>query len=411
MDNACPDEPAERRSARSQPTGVPLIAFPPTPRLQSVATAVPPHDLPQDVVAIAARRVLGPRYPAFERLSATFTTSGVERRQSVVPLEWFERDQDWESRNRAYLDGASLLFEAAAERALDRAKWRAEDVDVVVTVSSTGIATPTLEARASQALGFRPDVSRVPLFGLGCAGGVTGLSHAASFARARPGARVLLVSVEACTLSFRADRLEKADIIATVLFGDGAGAACISTDADGPALGTGVEHTWPGTLDIMGWNVDRNALGVVFDRSIPAFVSDHFQVAAADALRASGIARSDLVRPICHPGGAKVVQAIEGALGLEAGELDIERDVLRNHGNMSAPTVLFVLERLLARETLPDGPHVLAALGPGFTASFLPIAREPAMLRSHHDDVAKEGNPEDRKSSGVRMADRSHEDA
>ena len=368
-----------RRKALPYPTHA--DAFPAV-RLHSVATAVPPFDLPQDVVAIAARRVLGPRYPAFERLSATFTTSGVERRQSVVPLEWFERDQDWESRNRAYLDGATLLFEAAAERALDRAGWRAEDVDVVLTVSSTGIATPTLEARAAQTLGFRSDVSRVPLFGLGCAGGVTGLSHAASFARAKPGARVLLVSVEACTLSFRADRLEKADIIATVLFGDGAGAACMSTDGEGPVLGTGVERTWPGTLDIMGWNVDRNALGVVFDRSIPAFVSEHFRAAATTALHTSGIAPCDLARPICHPGGAKVVQAIEGALDLPTNTLDVEREVLRDHGNMSAPTVLFVLERLLERDRLIDGPHMLAALGPGFTASFLPLAREPLMLRS-----------------------------
>ena len=340
------------------------------------------------MVERAARRVLGPRYPSFERLAATFSTSGVERRQSVVPLEWFERPQDWASRNAAYVEGAGLLFEECAALALDRAGWRAEQVDAVVTVSSTGIATPTLDARAARALGFRPGIRRLPIFGLGCAGGVTGLAQAATQARARPGSRVLMVAVEACTLAFRDDRLTKADIIATVLFGDGAGAACLSTEADGPALGEGVEHTWPDTLDIMGWNVDPNGLGVVFDRSIPGFVTEHFHGAMTQALEASGIAPDGLSRPVCHPGGMKVVTAIEEVAGLAPGRLDIEREILREHGNMSAPTVLFVLERLLARDPLPAGPHCLAALGPGFTASFLPLARHAGELRSMAGDAA-----------------------
>ena len=358
----------------------------PVVRLAGLATAVPPNDLPQDLVERTARRVLGPRYPAFERLSATFTTSGVERRQSVVPLEWFQRPQDWESRTRAYLEGAGLLFEEVAAVALDRAGWRGEDVDAVVTVSSTGVATPTLDARASGTLGFRRDVRRVPLFGLGCAGGVTGLSVAGEIARARPGAKVLLVAVECCTLAFRDDRLEKADIIATVLFGDGAGAACLSTEADGVAFGPGHEHTWPDSLDIMGWNVDRDGFGVIFDRAIPPFATEHFRAAADGALSASGLGRIE--RPVCHPGGAKVVSAIETAMELAPGTLDIERDVLRDHGNMSAPTVLFVLERTLARGPV-RAPTLLCALGPGFTASFVPMAPTPEALTTAKREAAE----------------------
>ena len=358
----------------------PALVPPPPVRLAGLATAVPPHALPQDLVERTARRVLGGRYPMFERLAPSFRNSGVVERQSVVPLEWFERPQDWASRNAAYLAGAGALFETAALEALGRAGWHGHEVDAVVTVSSTGIATPTLEARAAGALGLRRDVKRVPLFGLGCAGGVTGLAHAADIARARPGAKVLMVAVEACTLAFRDDRLEKSDIIATVLFGDGAGAACVSTDADGPALGRGVEHSWPDTLDIMGWNVDRDGFGVVFDRAIPPFATENFADAAGMALAMSGMDAP--TRPVCHPGGAKVVEALEAALELGEGTLDLEREVLRDHGNMSAPTVLFVLERLLAEEGLAPGPHMLAALGPGFTASFLPIAAQPAMLAS-----------------------------
>ncbi len=247
----------------------------------------------------------------------------------------------------------------------------AEEVDTIVTVSSTGISTPTLEARAMLEMGFREDVKRVPVFGLGCAGGVTGLSLAARLAAVAPGEKVLLVSVETCTLSFRADRMQKADIIATVLFGDGAAAACLTTESDGAEFGAGQEHTWPDTLKIMGWDVDPDGFGVIFDRSIPEFVKRHFADAVQGGLERMGLEQGDLSRLVCHPGGAKVVEAIEGALHLDQGVLDHERNVLRDFGNMSAPTALFVLKRVA--EAKQKGQMMLAALGPGFTASMLPI--------------------------------------
>ncbi len=197
-------------------------------QLHGLGTALPPHELPQDVVQVRAQEILGPRYPQFQRLLSTFVSAGIERRYSVVPLDWFSTDHGWAERNAAYLEGGTALFIDAARRALEAADWQADQVDCIVTVSSTGVATPTLEARAMSELGFRRDVRRVPVFGLGCAGGVSGLSIAQSLSDASPDERVLLVVVEACTLSFRTDRLQKADIIATVLFGDGAAAACLS---------------------------------------------------------------------------------------------------------------------------------------------------------------------------------------
>ncbi|WDR04371.1 type III polyketide synthase [Devosia algicola] len=341
-------------------------------RLLGLGTAVPAHELPQDMVKIVASRILGPRYPEFERLSKSFANSGINKRYSVVPFEWFEAGKDWPERTAAYLEGATTLFVAAANKALADASLRAEEIDTIVTITSTGIATPTLEARAMASLAFRSDVMRVPVFGLGCAGGVTGLSIAARLAAATPGSKVLLVCVETCTLSFRADRMQKADIIATVLFGDGAAAACLSTESSShPILGVGAEYTWPDTLPIMGWDVDTDGFGVIFDRSIPEFVKQNFADAVDGGLESMGLARDDLSRMICHPGGSKVVEAIEGALHLEQGVLDSEREVLRDYGNMSAPTALFVLERVMARA--PDGTMMLAALGPGFTASMLPI--------------------------------------
>ena len=344
----------------------------PAARLLGVGTAVPDHQCPQDMVKTVARRVLGDRYADFDRLTKSFDNAGIDNRYSVVPFDWFEEVQDWPSRTKAYLEGATALFIDAAQKALDEAGWRAEDVDTIVTISSTGIATPTLEARAMRTMAFRDDVQRVPVFGLGCAGGVTGLALAARLAAASPGSKVLLVAVETCTLSFRADRLQKADIIATVLFGDGAAAACVSTAGESaPVLGQGAEHTWPDTLPIMGWDVDRDGFGVIFDRSIPEFVKQNLADAVASSLKKLGLEQSDLSRLICHPGGAKVVEAIESALHLEQGVLDHEREVLREFGNMSAPTALFVLKRVMADK--PSGTMLLTALGPGFTASVLPI--------------------------------------
>jgi alkylresorcinol/alkylpyrone synthase len=336
--------------------------------LLALATAVPPHRLEQAAVAELARRTYAASIARFPKLADVFVNAGIERRYSVRPLEWFDAPHDWSERTQAYLDGASALFMQAARAALDRAGIAARDVDVVVTVSSTGIATPSLEARVGADMGFRPSAIRVPVFGLGCAGGVAGMSLGARLARAEPGEIVLVVVVELCTLAFRNDRSSKADVISAALFGDGAAAVVLRAErADAPLqIGAAADHTWPGTLDIMGWSIDPAGFGVVLSRSLPRFVRERL---AAPARRFVKSAQIEAPQFIFHPGGAKVLDAIETAIELQKGTLRDEREVLRGHGNMSAPSVLFVLERALKRGL--RGSAVLSALGPGFTASFL----------------------------------------
>jgi alkylresorcinol/alkylpyrone synthase len=274
----------------------------------------------------------------------------------------------WPERTEAYQQGAVDLFVAAARRALDEAALKGGDVDVIVTVSSTGIATPSLEALAMGAMGFRPDAARVPVFGLGCAGGVTGLALAAKLALATPGAVVLFVAVELCSLAFRLDNLEKADIVATALFGDGAAACVLRAGGGGFAHVVGAaERTWPDTIGIMGWRMEPMGFGVIFDRAIPPFVRDHMRPTVETMLDTQGMSLNDVERFICHPGGAKVIVALEQALSIGQGSLDHEREVLIDHGNMSAPTVLFVLDRV-RRASMPR-TSLVTALGPGFTAS------------------------------------------
>lgn len=342
--------------------------------LLSVATAVPDIVLPQDEAKAIARALFGDRAGLFEKLAPVFDNAGIAKRHIVRPPEWYRGDHGWKARNDVYLEAAEALYIEASERALARAGVAAHEVDGLVTVSTTGIATPSLEARVAGRMGFRNDVERVPLFGLGCAGGVSGLATAARLAAGAPGKTILFVTVELCSTSIRLDKLSKANIVATALFGDGAAAAVVRQGEGGIASVEGAaEILWPDTLGIMGWEVEDPGLGVVFDRAIPPFVEENMASGVAQMLDRLDLERADVGRFTCHPGGAKVITALEVSLVLGEGALDHERAVLRDYGNMSAPTVLFVLERVI-QAGLPERTMLLA-LGPGFTSSALSLAR------------------------------------
>ncbi|MGO8916366.1 MAG: type III polyketide synthase [Stellaceae bacterium] len=339
------------------------------PRLAALATAVPPYTLGQADVALRARHLFAETAAAdLDRLMPVFDHAGIERRYSCVPLDWYERPHGWTERNALYLEHATALLERAARDALTRAGTAPAAIDAVVAVSTTGIATPGLDARLIDRLGLRRDVRRLPIFGLGCAGGVIGLARAADLARAAPGTRVLLLVVELCALSFRKNDVSKSNVVATALFGDGAAAAILSCDDAGPALGAAGEYTWPQSLGIMGWDVAEDGLKAVFSRDIPGLVRRHMRDVSSEFLSRHRLALGDIDHFVCHPGGAKVLSALEEAFRLGEGTLVDGRSVLRDYGNMSAATVLFVLERTLAAGR--RGRLLLTSLGPGFTAAF-----------------------------------------
>ncbi len=344
------------------------------PRLQSLVTAVPPFVLKQDEVAAQARDIFAHRARDIDRLMPVFTNAGIETRRSCVPLEWYLEASDWKERNRIYVESAVEVLARATLDCLEQADLAASDVDAVITVSTTGIATPSLDARLMDKLGMRRDVVRLPVFGLGCAGGVLGLSRAASFASAMPGKNVLLLVVELCALTFRPGDLSKSNVIAAALFGDGAAAALISTRSPStrphaqPLLSAAGEYTWPDSLDVMGWHIENDGFGVLFSRDIPAIIAERFGPALDAFLSGNALCRADLNEYVCHPGGTKVLAALETVLDLPEGTMRDARDVLREYGNMSAATVMFVLERALRRQT--DGRFLMSSLGPGFSAAF-----------------------------------------
>jgi alkylresorcinol/alkylpyrone synthase len=336
--------------------------------LLSLSTSIPPHTFLQKDVLAAAWDVFGSRFPDFERFASIFANTGIVKRHGVKPFDWYLTQRGWPERTEAFLEGAEALYVDVAEKALASAGLRAADIDTVVTICSTGIATPSLEARVHRRMGFRSDVSRVPVFGLGCAGGVSGISIASRLAQARPGTNVLLVAVELSSLALRLDELTKANIIATSLFGDGAAAIVLRAGDGGETQieSTG-EHLWPDSLDVMGWSIDPLGFGVILRRTVPEFVATELKPALTQILARMQLTTADIDKFVCHPGGAKVIDAIETALALGQGTLEHERQVIADYGNMSAPTVLFILEKARAKG-LPSR-SLLTALGPGFTAS------------------------------------------
>ena len=318
---------------------------------------------------------------------AVFEHTGIEKRHICMPLEWYAGDHDFGERNTLYIEHALDLAARAIRDVLDAAGLAAGDVDHLMFVSSTGLATPSLDARLANLLGMRGDVRRTPIWGLGCAGGAAGLARARDFALADPGARVLLVALELCSLTFQRREVTRRNLVATSLFSDGAAAVLVlgpGARSNPPAARAAATPTrplalldarstlWPDTLDVMGWDVDAGGLHVVFSRDIPTIVRDWVRPNFDAFLAAHGLNLETLTHIIAHPGGPKVLSAYAASLELPPGAFRHSAAVLRECGNMSSPTCLFVLERALAAGDIAAGDTaVVAALGPGFASEYV----------------------------------------
>ena len=340
----------------------------PGPKILSVATALPPHRVGQGEAKRFARGMFAGAHKDFERLIPIFDNVHVENRYFCVPVEWFEEDHSFSEKNALYVEHALNLSEKAARRALDRAGADPEDVGAIFFVSTTGLSTPSLDSKLIFRLGLSEHTRRIPIWGLGCAAGVAGLARAAEYARLYPGQLVLLVAVELCGLTFQRGDLSKSNLVSTSLFADGAAAVLLGAGS-GPGLLGGYSTTWPGTEDVMGWELVETGLKVQLSKSVPVIVQERFRDNLAQACASLGLDFGELEHLVLHPGGAKVLDAFEDVLGIEAGGLTFSRGVLRDCGNMSSVTVLFILERFLQSGECSAGDlGVLSAMGPGFSA-------------------------------------------
>jgi alkylresorcinol/alkylpyrone synthase len=347
--------------------------------VSSVATSLPPNRMRQSQLREVAEMTL-PDSPGKAAILEVFDNARIEERALAMPVEWYQEPHGYKDPNQAYLEVGLELVEEAARVALQEAGLAPAQVGGIVMVSTTGLATPSLDARLVNLLGMPSGVVRLPVWGLGCAGGVAGLNRGAELAGAI-GKPVLVLALELCTLSFDVQRAlsggrsgaEKKALVAAAHFADGCAAAVLAPGGKGPLHVAGASHLFPDTERVMGWDVEDHNLDVVLSPRIPDIVRSEMRSVLQPFLdrHLQGQAPDHWV---LHPGGAKVIDAYRDALGLANGELRHTERALLRHGNMSSPTVLFALRSAMEEGLRPGQSAVLGALGPGF-------ASELALLR------------------------------
>jgi alkylresorcinol/alkylpyrone synthase len=340
------------------------------PRICATRTAVPQYRVDQTSAREFACKIFSEKVADIDRLLGVFEHSGIDVRYFSKPLEWFLEPRDLAEKNEAYIQNATELSATAAKKLLDSQELSPDQIDYIIYVNTTGLATPSIDARLINILKLRTDIRRTPIWGLGCAGGAAGLSHAYHHALGHPKDHVLVICTELCGLTFMRGDFSKSNLVASALFGEGAAAVLVvgdEVDSPGLEIVDTQSRFYPDSLDVMGWNVESRGLQVVFARRIPDIVAAN---AASDIDRFLGqhhLSRDDLRAFLFHPGGVKVIEAYEKALGFCDSELSLVRETLREYGNMSSVTVLFVLDRYLRQYGLGrEGYGLLTALGPGF---------------------------------------------
>ena len=336
--------------------------------LIAIATAVPDHRITQAEVLSVLAKARGAALPA--RLEQILGNSGIDQRYLACDTDYYLKPRSWADRAAIYDQVGRRLAHKATRDALDKASLLPSDIDAIVLISTTGTMTPSIPSRMIEAMGFDPSTQTIPVFGYGCAGSVLGLRLANDLAAANGGQNVLMIALELCSLSYDYSQFDKKNMIATALFADGCAAAVVSGKADqgdNPSFRAFEQKTWPNTRDMMGWEIGATGFDLVLARDIPTFVTKDFAPFCDAFLEAQGLEHSDLAEPACHPGGGRVVEALEAYFAPAIAGIPATREVLRQHGNMSSPTVLFVLEQLILQK--PDKPILLTALGPGFTAA------------------------------------------
>jgi alkylresorcinol/alkylpyrone synthase len=342
--------------------------------IASVATAVPAHKICQAEITNRAREV----FPHLARLESLYGNTGIETRYACEKPDWYYQRHGWETRTAVFQRHALDLLEEVALKTTEAASIRLDDIGALIVNTITGLAIPSLDAKLMNRLQLPHSVERLPIFGLGCGGGVGGLARAARYAHAMPvGSHVLFLTIDLCSLCLRIADPSMAMFVAAALFGDGAaGVVLRNTQGRGAGAGRGTvlavgDHFWPNTEQIMGWDIKEDGFGVVLSPELPGLIRTEFMPALKGFLDASCMDIGEFSGFIMHPGGAKILKTIQKLLRLSREDLAYSWEVLRDFGNMSSPTALFGLAR--AVHAGAQGPHLLTAFGPGFSAYFVAI--------------------------------------
>lgn len=343
-----------------------------TPSVAGVAVQFPRHLNSQEDTIAALTDFAGPEFRRFAM------SSGVESRHTALPLSRYADLSGFSEANDAFIGVALELAEQALLQALEQAGVHPSEVDIVFSTTVTGLAVPTLEARLAKRVGLRQDVKRVPLFGLGCVAGAAGVARMHDYLRAFPDQVGVLLAVELCSLTIQREDNSVANLVASSLFGDGAGAV-VATGARrgtsgataGPRVLATRSRIYPDTEEVMGWNIGSDGFRIVLSADVATVAEKYLGDDVRTFLADHGLTPEDVSTWVCHPGGPRVIEAVEKGLGLPGDALDHTRKSLRNNGNLSSVSVLDVLGANMADPPPAGSMGLMIAMGPAFCSELV----------------------------------------
>ncbi|HEY2581568.1 MAG TPA: 3-oxoacyl-[acyl-carrier-protein] synthase III C-terminal domain-containing protein [Mucilaginibacter sp.] len=338
-----------------------------------------PYKTKQTDVRQRALETFSVNFPETSRLIFAFDNTEINYRNFAQPLDYYTEANTFEQRNNEYIRLALEYSVQAIEDCIIKANVDKQDITDILFVSTTGLATPSMDALIINKLRLNPHINRIPVWGLGCGGGVSGMAKANTVAKANPDAVVLLVAVELCSLTLLKNDYSKSNFIGSSLFSDGI-AACI-VKGDNHATKSEVNYVasssklYYDSLEVMGWDFQDTGFKVLFSKDIPAFINEHIKGDIENFLTRQGLKLSDIKNFIFHPGGKKVLDAYENSLDVEGDFLKKTREIMNDYGNMSSVTVLYVLEKFM-REGFEPGYGLMLAMGPGFSSEMVLLKLE-----------------------------------
>lgn len=344
-------------------------------KVASVGRAFPEHYYDQETLIAAFKKQWAGRHYNLRRLEDLHRHVLVGGRHLALPLEAYERLHTFTDSNRIYIETARDLGARALLDGLEIAGLDRRDIDHLFFVTTTGVATPSIDALLVNRLNLRTNVKRTPIFGLGCLAGAAGVARAADYLRAFPDQVAVLVSVELCSLTLQREDLSIPNIVASGLFGDGAAAAVLvgeNRQAIGPRVLASRSFFYPDTEEVMGWNITNEGFGVVLSADVPKVVQEHIGTDVDRFLVENGLEKEQISSFVCHPGGPKVLQAFQDVLGLPEEALALTWDSLRKVGNLSSASVLMVLRDAMDSARPSEGSFgLMLAMGPGFCSEIV----------------------------------------
>ena len=341
--------------------------------IAATATAVPPHTITRDDVKYYMGKVFDIPERRLEAMMAIVDNAQVHKRHAIFPIDYTIEPRALAKTNNEYIEHAVKLGREAAEKCLERAGLRADEIDLIITVSCTGFMIPSLDAHLINLMGFRSNVRRMPFTELGCAAGAMAIGRAADFIKATPGGNVLIISVELPSLTFQRKDISQANLISSILFGDGAAAVVVSGNGHrGPKILDSETYTFPDSLDAMGFDLRDSGFHILLAKDVPEMIGKKIRGLVEDFLERHGRKMEEIKGWILHPGGARLLGNVETELGLKKCDTQPSWDILGNVGNLSSATILFILQEWLEKRPLKPGEYAMAAaFGPGFSAEFL----------------------------------------